>query len=569
MNPDFADYSGSTAILIGVSDYEDPDFPPLPAAANSLEHMRAVLVEPKLCGWPADRVEVLRDPTDVRRVVRQLRRSAQQTTDVFLLYYVGHGTVTPAGELCLTLVDTDPTDPDVTGIEYRRIRGALLDSPARMKVVVLDCCYSGRAIEALADPINVVADSTDTRGVFTVTASDQTAHVVPFHQQASACTTFTGELVNLIRGGIPAAPEMLTLGTIYLHLRQRLLSRGLPPPNQRGTDTADLFAFSRNPAVRGKAISRQVQEYTEPEAPAEDFDPTLYGMPATYDDQGNYVYPEGFDAETGEWREGFEAERDEWEREYEAARSRYRARMQQREKPNEIDARAGAEVAEEDFDPTLYGMPATYDDQGNYVYPEGFDADAGEWREGFEAERDDWVRQYEAARSRYRARMQQLKEPNENDSRNAEPPRGRPSSDEAPGSGSVKVYQLAQELGVESKAVMAKLGEMGEYVRSTSSMIDSSLAGRLREVFVIEKKRSEQQVISVVDQTPKRAKARVYELAQELGVESKAVMAKLGEMGEFVRSASSIIEPRVANKLREEFMADKMQPEQQAIGPVH
>ena len=39
------------------------------------------------------------------------------------------------------------------------------------------------------------------------------------------------------------------------------------------------------------------------------------------------------------------------------------------------------------------------------------------------------------------------------------------------------------------------------------------------------------------------AKVRVYELAKEFGVESKVVMAKLQELGEFVRSASSTIEP--------------------------
>ncbi|MCE0446115.1 translation initiation factor IF-2 N-terminal domain-containing protein [Streptomyces tricolor] len=33
------------------------------------------------------------------------------------------------------------------------------------------------------------------------------------------------------------------------------------------------------------------------------------------------------------------------------------------------------------------------------------------------------------------------------------------------------------------------------------------------------------------------AKVRVYELAKEFGVESKVVMAKLQELGEFVRSA--------------------------------
>src|ERR1700751_5464685 len=51
------------------------------------------------------------------------------------------------------------------------------------------------------------------------------------------------------------------------------------------------------------------------------------------------------------------------------------------------------------------------------------------------------------------------------------------------------------------------------------------------------------------------AKVRVYELAKEFGVESKAVMAKLQEMGEFVRSASSTIEAPVVRRLREAFAA--------------
>ncbi|MEV5413655.1 translation initiation factor IF-2 [Thermopolyspora sp. NPDC052614] len=49
------------------------------------------------------------------------------------------------------------------------------------------------------------------------------------------------------------------------------------------------------------------------------------------------------------------------------------------------------------------------------------------------------------------------------------------------------------------------------------------------------------------------AKVRVYELAKEFGVESKVVMAKLQEMGEFVRSASSTIEAPVVRKLQEAF----------------
>ena len=48
-------------------------------------------------------------------------------------------------------------------------------------------------------------------------------------------------------------------------------------------------------------------------------------------------------------------------------------------------------------------------------------------------------------------------------------------------------------------------------------------------------------------------KARVYELAKELGVDSKTVLSKLEAMGEFVKSASSTVEPPVARKLRSAF----------------
>lgn len=48
-------------------------------------------------------------------------------------------------------------------------------------------------------------------------------------------------------------------------------------------------------------------------------------------------------------------------------------------------------------------------------------------------------------------------------------------------------------------------------------------------------------------------KARVYELAKELGVDSKTVLNKLKEMGEFVKSASSTVEAPVVRRLKNAF----------------
>ncbi|MGW3959355.1 caspase family protein [Amycolatopsis sp. NPDC005003] len=248
------DYGRSRAVLIATARYQDDAYPQLPAARNSARGIRDLLTTAELCGWPGDRVTLIENPVGVVDLAKLLLRLSRETEDVLLLYYVGHGTITPSGELCLTLSDTEADLADITGLEYRRVKQALLESPARVKVSIIDCCYSGRAIETLSGVSATAADSTDTRGVYTMTASDHTAHVVPLAEQEFAWTSFTGELIDLVRAGVPGAPEELTLGRMYVELRRRLASRGLPRPNQRGTDTADLFAFARNVHVLGRYV---------------------------------------------------------------------------------------------------------------------------------------------------------------------------------------------------------------------------------------------------------------------------------------------------------------------------
>ncbi|WP_436773795.1 30S ribosomal protein S1 [Yinghuangia sp. YIM S09857] len=78
--------------------------------------------------------------------------------------------------------------------------------------------------------------------------------------------------------------------------------------------------------------------------PAEaEFDPTLYGMAATYDDAGNYIYPEGFDPETNDWLEGYDKQREEWERQYAEAQTRFESHQQQVVKAREAEAEAAVE----------------------------------------------------------------------------------------------------------------------------------------------------------------------------------------------------------------------------------
>jgi small subunit ribosomal protein S1 len=73
---------------------------------------------------------------------------------------------------------------------------------------------------------------------------------------------------------------------------------------------------------------------------SDEFDPTLYGMAASYDDQGNYQYPEGFDPETGEWLEGYDEQKAVWEQQYAEAHARWEAHKQQVEDAAKADVEA-------------------------------------------------------------------------------------------------------------------------------------------------------------------------------------------------------------------------------------
>ena len=54
-------------------------------------------------------------------------------------------------------------------------------------------------------------------------------------------------------------------------------------------------------------------------------------------------------------------------------------------------------------------------------------------------------------------------------------------------------------------------------------------------------------------------KARVHELAKELGVTSKQLLETLNEQGEFVKSASSTVEAPVARRIRKQFAEKAVQ----------
>lgn len=243
--------AGSHALLIGVPECEHPEFTPIPAVRNSLQAVHDLLRDGELCGWKRHQVTVIDEVSSASELAVQVADLAEKVTGNLLLYYVGHGMLSPAGELCLVMPKTRPDRLTITGLVWGHVAEALRLSPAKARITILDCCFAGQAIEALTTDGQALANLAFVQGAYTLTATgrNRTAHVPPLDEQDTRPTSFTGQLCDLVRFGIPGKPAQLTLNDIYPVLRARLQAKGLPVPNQRGADTAGQVVFARNVAA--------------------------------------------------------------------------------------------------------------------------------------------------------------------------------------------------------------------------------------------------------------------------------------------------------------------------------
>lgn len=234
----------SRAVLLGTSEYVHSELTPLPAVRNNLSDLAAVLTSPTGTGIAQENCSVLLDETDVEALGHHVDTAAKQADDLLLVYYAGHGRLDTKGTLYLTLPRTNPGLLRWTGLPFQHVKEAILDSPANNRVLILDCCFSGRAIEAMADPQALVAGQIEIAGTYTITSTSAND---PSRAPAGARhTAFTGHLLDLLTTGIPEPVTMLTLSAIYRGLLRSLPVGGFPEPKQHGSRTTDLLALAPN-----------------------------------------------------------------------------------------------------------------------------------------------------------------------------------------------------------------------------------------------------------------------------------------------------------------------------------
>ncbi len=213
-------------MLIGASHFTaaGPDLPDITAVEANLTALRQVLTSPDTGVLRPEFCRVLADSTSADEIGAALSDAAATATDLLLVYYAGHGLVDDRGRLHLALAHTHPHRARWTAFPLELLREEIANSAAATRVLVLDCCFSGRAIEAMADDQGVISGQLEVAGTYTLTSTTANA---PSHAPAGdRYTALTGALLGALDEADP-----LTLDQIYVVVDRDLAARNLPALN--------------------------------------------------------------------------------------------------------------------------------------------------------------------------------------------------------------------------------------------------------------------------------------------------------------------------------------------------
>ncbi|MFE7379951.1 caspase family protein [Streptomyces zhihengii] len=247
-----ADPSLSQAVLIGTASYLHLE--PLPAVEANLIDLAQELCDPTVWGLPVQHCTVVADPQGASAMLDPVHQAAEEATDTLFVYYAGHG-----------MRDVDSADLFLglggsregfgyTAVGYQHLRGALRTARARRKVVVLDCCFSGRAARTLAGADQVLAAQAAVDGAYVLTASPRDR--VALSPDGERNTAFTAELLRILRHGVPDGPDLLDLDTLYRVLRERLRSKNRPAPQRSQENGVGALPLARNKAAPARSRTR-------------------------------------------------------------------------------------------------------------------------------------------------------------------------------------------------------------------------------------------------------------------------------------------------------------------------
>ncbi|GAA3029510.1 hypothetical protein GCM10020000_02700 [Streptomyces olivoverticillatus] len=233
---------GTRAVLAGTGGHAPGStLPALPGVDTTLDDLGRVLRD--VCGMPGEHIRRVPADASAADVLDAVEQAVAEATGTVLFCYSGHGLLGPGDDLYLATHATPAEDKISHGVPYRVVKD-LLGGAMGGSVVVLDCCFSGRAAAPGADGLRGVYDSALPDGSFLLTSASGFA--VSYAPEGERHTLFGGRLLRLLEEGDPSGPPLLTMDDVHAYLDRAFRDEPVRPHRQsEGTLGALVVAPNR------------------------------------------------------------------------------------------------------------------------------------------------------------------------------------------------------------------------------------------------------------------------------------------------------------------------------------
>lgn len=239
------------ALLIGNGSFDDPKLESLRGPANDLTALERALTDAESGLFAPGTVNVLRDRSrgEVALEIERFFCSAGRE-DLLLLYYSGHGKVTPQGGFYFCVRDTISQFLEATAVSRQNLLGAIQRCRSDRIVLVLDCCHAGALKGAEQMPFSV-----DDRGNYFMYATG--AKAVALDADLSPFTEVFVEA--LTRSESDHKDGYVSVDAIYSYVNAELRARYAQSPQKavRGQIAELPLARSKREAPARIGLSRQ------------------------------------------------------------------------------------------------------------------------------------------------------------------------------------------------------------------------------------------------------------------------------------------------------------------------
>jgi len=247
------DPESSFAVIFGVARYEDKSlFDSMDWILNNLTALKDVLTDPDIVGFNYDQkhFRMLSNPrrSDIGKELFSFRLIPH--IDTFLVYYCGHGVIS---EGTYYLTGTDAGASAIENLSFEGFENEFLRIKAKRKILILDSCFSGRAItgklaesnsileanvdileanvERLATKEEKMAAAEDFReGTYVITSADRDK---PAESQDDSrqLTAFTSLFIRQLKNGfVGRNDDRVTLNDVMEVIKSQASQKGLPVP---------------------------------------------------------------------------------------------------------------------------------------------------------------------------------------------------------------------------------------------------------------------------------------------------------------------------------------------------